>query len=82
MKLTGHILTDWLGNSIINVVTTLFKNVIVKVIENNLKDVIQNKLDEINSNMSGFNELVKFEKIAYEYQKFQSIQRNDFKIVL
>lgn len=48
LVLRGNILTDWIGNAMISVITTLFRTRITEYISGVLRNFMQQAIDEMN----------------------------------
>lgn len=49
VRLRGNLLTDWIGNIMINIITTLFKGTITQIVSDRVKIFVQEALDKINA---------------------------------
>lgn len=49
VRLRGNLLTDWIGNIMINIITTLFKSTITQIVSDRVKVFVQEALDKINA---------------------------------
>lgn len=49
VRLKGNILTDWLGNIIIDIITTLFRTTVTEMVSDRVKVFVQATIDDINS---------------------------------
>lgn len=48
MRLRGNLLTDWIGNIMINIITTLFRGTITEMVSDRVEVFVQQTLDKIN----------------------------------
>lgn len=49
VRLRGNLLTDWIGNIMINIITTLFRNTVTQMVSDRVKVFVQDTLDDINA---------------------------------
>lgn len=64
VNLRGNILTDWLGNVIIDIVTVLFRTTVTNVVSERVKGFVQEALDVINQNRFTSNSQMKADFLA------------------
>lgn len=49
VRLRGNLLTDWIGNIMINIITTLFRTTVTQMVSDRVKVFVQDTLDDINA---------------------------------
>lgn len=53
VRLRGNLLTDWIGNIIIDIITALFRRSITEMVSERVKVFMQQALDEMNASRQG-----------------------------
>lgn len=79
VRLRGNLLTDWIGNIMIDIITALFRNTITEMVSERVKVFVQATLDEINANgiAGNHNSRVMFETLRAAMEKQFGIQLPD-----